>query len=463
MQSEDIIASARSAQHHKPIDGLGMNNTVPYLFFFSYSRADWEDDVYLERFFADLERRVAGAKGVGARKVGFRDEEGVKTGDDWNTKISDALQSSRVLVCIYTPNFFSPERAHEFCAKEFMAFLKRNPALRYDREIDLGNYRYQVRGARNILPILWVGESELAAGNKLPPYAVRTIQYTLNQLPDALSSAYREKGMSLITTRRLGTYRQLVAHLARRIVELSDDPLPPLVPPPDVKTLRSAFWDPPEEAGPDEHQGGTPEDAEVPLLGPTKVLGLELRPRPLDATHWAPYPGPLSLHGLVEAAVQSRRLVYGHQLLDPGAADFAANIWTVLEKATADNVRPILFIHPASLGDPQSRAALVGLMSREWRGGVVLPVDASDAAGVAMVERFEATLQPPPNRRNWIVIRSSATTRTIDGFRTAVLSVASEILARIVEHADVRQPPAAGDGPPNRPRIANTLDAERRV
>jgi hypothetical protein len=144
---------------------------------------------------------------------------------------------------------------------------------------------------------------------------------------------------------------------------------------------------------------------------------------------------------LVETAVQSRRLVYSHQLLDPGAADFAANIWTVLEKATADNVRPILFIHSASLGDDRSRAALVALMSRQWRGGVVLPVDASDGAALAVVEKFESALQPPSERRNWIVIRPSATTRTIEGFRTAVLSIASEILARIVEHAEVRQNP----------------------
>jgi hypothetical protein len=107
--------------------GFGVTLTS-YLFFFSYSRADWEYDVYLERFFADLDMKVAMVTGAGTRKVGFRDEKDVKTGDDWAREISAAVQTSPVLVCIYTPNFFSAERTHEFCGKEFMAFLKRNPS-----------------------------------------------------------------------------------------------------------------------------------------------------------------------------------------------------------------------------------------------------------------------------------------------------------------------------------------------
>ena len=68
-----------------------MNATLPYLFFFSHSRADWENDAFLAKFFADLEKKVAIVAGAGNRKIGFRDEEGVKTGDDWTRKISAAV------------------------------------------------------------------------------------------------------------------------------------------------------------------------------------------------------------------------------------------------------------------------------------------------------------------------------------------------------------------------------------
>jgi hypothetical protein len=119
------------------------------------------------------------------------------------------LQASGVLVCVYTPNFFSVERTHEFCAKEFMAFLKRDPDHRYERVVDdMGRERYAVREAHNILPIMWLSEHVLVDLNKLPPYTVRTIQYTLNfaGVSRALNDQYRAKGMSLIATQRRGTY-----------------------------------------------------------------------------------------------------------------------------------------------------------------------------------------------------------------------------------------------------------------
>src|SRR5262249_49797267 len=47
------------------------SDKAPYLFFFSYSRADWEYDVYLAKFFEDLEKKVAIVTGAGTRKVGL--------------------------------------------------------------------------------------------------------------------------------------------------------------------------------------------------------------------------------------------------------------------------------------------------------------------------------------------------------------------------------------------------------
>src|SRR5262245_39523573 len=92
--------------------GGDMNGSDPCLFF-SYSRADW--DPYLELFYNALDRRVARALGWGERRAGFRDEVDVRTGADWNSAISAAVQASDVLVCIFTPNFFSPDKP--FCAR----------------------------------------------------------------------------------------------------------------------------------------------------------------------------------------------------------------------------------------------------------------------------------------------------------------------------------------------------------
>jgi len=323
-----------------------------------------------------------------------------------------------------------------------------------------------VRGARNILPILWIKERELTELNNLPPYAVRDIQYTIKELQADLHQIYKQQGMYLITTNRKGTYRRILDHLAAAIVKLSDNPLPSLDPPPNVTKMRNAFWDPPTvdelPAVPASAQqsGGTVAGG-ASVAGPSRILGLEVRRREDATCQWTPYGGPLSLRGLVEEIVVLRHLVYSHETFDPSAADFSTAVWSSLAKATADNVRPILFVHPACLGNEKWRNALVAVLRRDWRGGVIIPVDAADKASVDCVEKFESVLQPPPEKLNWIVVRPSRTTRVEAGFRTAVLSVASEILARIVDHADVQQLPQNRDVLPIRPRIANILDTRR--
>src|SRR5262249_4949239 len=191
-------------------------------------------------------------KGVhDADMVGFRDEDGVSTGDDWNSKISAALQISNALVCIYTPSFFAEDRNHEFCAKEVAAFLKRNAQTRYDATPDPeGTPRYQVREARNILPVLWISEKDLLEANsslekKLPPYLLRSIQYAIN-IPDPIASRYKEKGLRRISIRLPSSTREdIITHFARLII--SAEALPRLDPPPGYQELWNAFWDDPPD------------------------------------------------------------------------------------------------------------------------------------------------------------------------------------------------------------------------
>jgi hypothetical protein len=449
-----------------------MNGTLPYVFFFSYSRADWEYDVYLAKFFEDLERKVAIVTGAGTRRVGFRDEVGVKTGDDWTSNIATAVQTSSVLVCVYTPNFFSAERTHEFCSKEFMAFLKRDPNHRYERVVDdAGRERYEVRDARNILPIMWLSERELVDLNKLPPYAVRTIQYTLNFTGVArdLNDQYRTKGMSLLTTQRRGTYRQILAHLAARIVELAATPLPSIAPPPDARTLRNAFWDLPEIApaggaapGPGSGNADGLEDTADPSLGPRQVVALEVRRAAGDGSAWAPYPSEPSLPVLVEEIAQSRRSRSRYLTFDPSAGDFVTALFAALNDATEKRVLPILLVDPSALARPEWRAAITSLLRRQWRGGVVVPVDASDKPSAHLMESIKGDLELTPNEREWIVVRVAQ--GGVAELRTALISVADDILARIVMHGSVERHPPATFGPVPlsvRPRISNMLDTER--
>jgi hypothetical protein len=439
-----------------------LSDTVDYKFFFSYSRADW--DVFLDRFFRDLEREVAGKSGAGERKVGFRDEEGIRTGDDWNSKISAAVQISNVLVCVYSPNFFARDRMHEFCAKEFMAFLKRNPEHRYELVVEQGQHRYQWRGARNILPVLWFSESDLVELNDLPPHAVRSIQYTLNFSGEEsnLNKRYKEKGMSRISTRRGPGYRDIIDHLAKQIVVLSANPLPRMTSPPDIRTLRNAFWDPPDDMPSDPLGGGAEalaEPAAITLHGSKQIVAFEVRNGSSDASNWTPYAGELSLRALIEEIAQARRLAYGYRQFDPGAVDFIPEILSSLADATKQCVRPILFVDPKCLAREEWRTAVVSLLRYEWRGGIIIPVDSSDKTSVRLVDQAQSEFQTSPNEREWIIVRISK--GRVTEFRTAVISVVDEILARIVEHGAVQRNYPAESGPSTLPRIANTLDRGR--
>jgi hypothetical protein len=461
-----------------------MEGALPYLFFFSYSRADWECDVYLAKFFDDLEMRVRMVGAAGDRKVGFRDEEGVKTGEDWTRKISAAVQTSHVLVCVYTPNFFSPGRTHEFCAKEFRAFLERDPQHCYKPGVDQkgrelydqeGRKLYEVREARNILPVLWLSERELVELHKLPPHAVHTIQYTLNfgnvprTLADqyrALADQYRAKGMSLITTQRRGTYRQILTHLATRIVELAKNPLPSKATPPDVRTLRSAFWEPVEIAAADgaaaAHSGCDADildDAAGPSLGPKQLVAFEVRSAPSDASAWVPYPGEPSLRVLVEEIAQLCRRISTYRTFDPSAGDFVTALLAALMDATEKRVLPILLVAPNALARPEWRAAMASLLHHPWRGGIVVPLDASDQPSIRLIDSIKSDFEMTPNEREWIVVRVAL--GGVAEFRTAVISVADDILARIVKHGSVERSTPATVGPSVPPRIVNTLDAQR--
>jgi hypothetical protein len=144
-----------------------MNAAVPR-FFLSYARHD--DDDYLKRFFTDLRQAVSRLDTNAAYAPGFRDDEGVATGEDWNSTISAAVHSSNALVCVYTPRFFH----REFCAKEFAVFIRRNRNAQYKLQPDAeGNQKYQICDVRNIFPVLWISERDLTSprsnAKPLPP------------------------------------------------------------------------------------------------------------------------------------------------------------------------------------------------------------------------------------------------------------------------------------------------------
>jgi len=440
-----------------------MSDSSPY-FFFSYARGD--EDSYLKRFFEDLRWRVSQLSGVAeVDTVGFRDSHGINTGDDWNTKISTALHASKVLVCIYTAKFFG----REYCGKEFAAFLKRNGEFRYERIRDAdGQIKYRIREARNIIPILWVGEGDLALHpdpkKKLPPYALRTIQYFTQSLPSRVVKEYQANGLRRMYVKRPSVTRDdVIRHFATAIV--SAQPLPSLDRPHTFEELWDAFWDIPEEH---EAQDGAAEvavtepvvaapDAVAP--GPGHILAIEVN-LSAEPAAWVPYAGGPTLATAVREIAHHLQEIrhFSYLALDPGASDFEARAWAAVEDATSKLATPILFINPRCLDNEQPRSALVSLLQRKWCGGIIVPADRSDEEAIRLIRDNLPALTPPEIANSRIVVRSSI--GTIDQFQTAVGSVVMEIRGKIAEVGPVQQRPSPNDGPDARPRITNFLHAK---
>jgi len=186
---------------------------IDYRFFLSYSRRDakeqgHKENAWFARFRENLIRDVAREAKLPAHvpedQVGFYDRQGIDLGDPWRTALVDGLQQSRVLVCLYSQNYF----ASEYCGKEFEVFLRRqaeNPGV----------------GAKAIIPVLW------DAPTKLPeplPDCLAEAQFTHKSLGDT----YAEKGLfHLLRMQKEVEYQAFLEAIAEKITKAGAVVLPP--------------------------------------------------------------------------------------------------------------------------------------------------------------------------------------------------------------------------------------------
>lgn len=275
---------------------------------------------------------------------------------------------------------------------------------------------------------------------------------------------YKAAGLHAIVRRNTATatYDKIISHFAKLIVKLSAAPLPSLDPPPRVQDLWNAFWVVPEQGEPhgDALLTITVEPSAVAPpaspRGPGHMIAIEVRGGSDGAPDWTPYAGRQGIAAAVEEIAYDRQLVFSHTKLDPGANDFVAKALSMLNNATDQQATPILFVDPRCLQIDAQRDAVIGLLRSRWCGGLIIPVDRSDKDTVRMFENIHSSLELSMVDRDWIVVRPTIGTMT--DFRTSVISVADEVLARIVNHGVVQQKHSPNAGPDTRPRIANILD-----
>jgi hypothetical protein len=444
----------------------------PY-FFFCYSRADINpDEPYVEKLFEDLRVRVAGLAALGItledpdrdeklNRVGFRDQNGVNLADAWRAQIGRAVQQTSVLVCLYSPNFFSPLQIKQFCGKEFTAFLLRNKDVHYVGGAGPPDEKLQLRGVRNIVPILWDDPQSMKKREiPLPPYLLNDIQDapSVSREDADLITLYRMNGLrNIMIGQRIVKYRRIKELLAQRIFSLTNDPpIPPLPQIPDIEKLRNAFWQPPHDKPLDD---APPPPAPKPILadaapGSEQVTIVQVR-RPAKSELWFPFAGEDSMAAAVEQLKNSKRLAVRWLNLDPGDPGFVATVAAVLEEAGSG--RLLLVLDAPCLADEASRTAIVRLLRQERTAGLLVLADGMDADATALVAAHKGEVEAANQSGKWVIRMPVSTMKQ---FYIAADSVASDLLARLVLTKPVRPDLPVNSGPSERPRMTNRLDRQ---
>ena len=189
---------------------------IPYVFI-SYARDDARIEEnsnrnYLKRFFNDLTSRIVFKSQFGVDKeVVFCDYGSINTGEDWKSKLEDALKKCKVLVCIYSPSYFTSI----YCGKEFKVFI--------DRQNDVSLHEGEYLGSTKILPILWSSKNDLQLWD-LPPLHLRRIQYSTQ----SHTQEYEKRGLKYFIRRYIrGKYDDILEEIANQILNLAiKNPLP---------------------------------------------------------------------------------------------------------------------------------------------------------------------------------------------------------------------------------------------
>jgi FxsC-like protein len=322
---------------------------VTYWFFLSYARRDAVRNTYFAEFFEDLALQVARLaplpSHIPTERIGFLDARGVEPGETWPAALSEALETSRVLICAFSPAYF----ASEYCGKEFAAF------------------RYRPEPA--ILPVLWERPGRISV-----PRPVAEYQRTWA----GLGSDYLTEGALALKKRRnrFGeAYDDLLDALAELVVRRARDaqlPNPGTIPP--LEKVSSAFGSPWSDrdgaaasgpVGPGSVKfvfvaATRPEMS--PVLGRADYYGETER-------DWRPFgPDVITTVGFhAQRAATEAHLYSDHVPVGPSTLDS-------LRAAEASNTIAVLVVDPWSLKLPSYRRLLEDYDRQRFKNCAVLVV-----------------------------------------------------------------------------------------
>jgi hypothetical protein len=256
------------------------------IFFASYARENNRDQ-RLGTVVDALAQRVGDRLAVKPEEVAFFDVADIKTGQDWEDRLGEALRHIRVLVCLFSPWYL----ARPYCAKEFEVFRRR-----------VEKTGAAMKGKIAIVPVIW----DPVPTGRLPK-ALAAFQYSDQRLP----AVYASDGLRALSVLKsqADRYEETIAVLAEVIGQAYEE-----------SVLSSwaepvRFGDLPQSI---HNPGEGPYSATLIVLHPE---GSAWRPEPTRPTvgvvfdgvvaamrtGWEEIPADLTLRSQLEAAAAARR------------------------------------------------------------------------------------------------------------------------------------------------------------
>ncbi len=177
--------------------------TGPYCFL-SYARLD-ADDPSLEKFATDFQRELRARLGLDAQEeILFRESDNILLGDTPQSKIRQALHTSRTFIALLSPTYVRCST----CAMEWSAFAGRlttNGGIAYPGLL---------------LPLLWIP----IPSTDIPPQ-IAALQFAQS----SFGNVYPRHGLRYLVQKGGMPYRRILSALADRMRDLLNGPtLPPL-------------------------------------------------------------------------------------------------------------------------------------------------------------------------------------------------------------------------------------------
>jgi FxsC-like protein len=208
-----------------------------YWFFLSYARrndisytgtSEGSTPKLVRRLYEELSAEIINGADTGdaksAEQIGFFDQTGIEPGDKWDNKVAQALTSARVMLCLFTRNYFNSTVS----GQEMEVFRSRVESYANAKGI---------AHPPLIIPILWHGPDRIP---KPLPSVVSSLQYTY----DEFSKVYAKEGLEFLMRleKHHDDYQEFLIKLARRLIDVAEEhPLTPMAVCPPLKTVKNAF------------------------------------------------------------------------------------------------------------------------------------------------------------------------------------------------------------------------------